>query len=69
MLEEDPFTRMKMVVRWYLSGFYKKPKVSIICHAVVYIADVFCSCITFTVPEACVQCIFLLFFIGSEEAI
>ena len=27
MLEEDPFTRMKMVVRWYLSGFYKKPKV------------------------------------------
>jgi len=30
MLEEDPFTRMKMVVRWYLSGFYKKPKVSII---------------------------------------
>jgi len=28
MLEEDPFTRMKMVVRWYLSGFYKKPKVS-----------------------------------------
>lgn len=26
--EEDPFTRFKMVVRWYLSGFYKKPKVS-----------------------------------------
>ncbi|CAB3367713.1 Hypothetical predicted protein [Cloeon dipterum] len=24
--EEDAFTRMKMVVRWYLSGFYKKPK-------------------------------------------
>ncbi|UYV62738.1 OSBPL8 [Cordylochernes scorpioides] len=24
--EEDPFDRMKMVVEWYLSGFYKKPK-------------------------------------------
>ncbi|XP_074660916.1 oxysterol-binding protein-related protein 8-like isoform X3 [Tubulanus polymorphus] len=24
--EENPFTRMKQVVRWYLSGFYKKPK-------------------------------------------
>ncbi|XP_047475320.1 oxysterol-binding protein-related protein 8-like isoform X2 [Penaeus chinensis] len=24
--EDDPFTRMKEVVRWYLSGFYKKPK-------------------------------------------
>ncbi|XP_071497434.1 oxysterol-binding protein-related protein 8-like, partial [Diadema antillarum] len=24
--EEDPFSRMKEVVRWYLSGFYKKPK-------------------------------------------
>jgi len=35
MLEEDPFTRMKMVVRWYLSGFYKKPKVSVICCAVM----------------------------------
>ena len=28
-LEEDPFSRIKMVVKWYLSGFYKKPKV---CH-------------------------------------
>jgi len=35
MLEEDPFTRMKMVVRWYLSGFYKKPKVGLILCAVV----------------------------------
>lgn len=26
VLEDDPFTRMKEVVRWYLSGFYKKPK-------------------------------------------
>ena len=26
MLEDDPYTRMKEVVRWYLSGFYKKPK-------------------------------------------
>ncbi|XP_051820790.1 oxysterol-binding protein-related protein 5 isoform X1 [Antechinus flavipes] len=26
VLEEDPLTRMKQVVRWYLSGFYKKPK-------------------------------------------
>lgn len=24
--EDDPFTRMKTVVKWYLSGFYKKPK-------------------------------------------
>nr|XP_045622637.1 oxysterol-binding protein-related protein 8-like isoform X5 [Procambarus clarkii]XP_045622638.1 oxysterol-binding protein-related protein 8-like isoform X5 [Procambarus clarkii] len=24
--EDDPFTRMKQVSRWYLSGFYKKPK-------------------------------------------
>lgn len=24
--EDDPLTRMKMVVQWYLSGFYKKPK-------------------------------------------
>ncbi|ESO08840.1 hypothetical protein HELRODRAFT_168751 [Helobdella robusta] len=23
---EDPYSRMKMVVKWYLSGFYKKPK-------------------------------------------
>ena len=23
---EDPFTRIKLVVKWYLSGFYKKPK-------------------------------------------
>lgn len=23
---DDPFTRMKTVVKWYLSGFYKKPK-------------------------------------------
>ena len=26
MLEEDPYSRIKGVVRWYLSGFYKKPK-------------------------------------------
>ncbi|XP_059488912.1 oxysterol-binding protein-related protein 8-like isoform X2 [Neocloeon triangulifer] len=26
VVEEDAFTRMKLVVRWYLSGFYKKPK-------------------------------------------
>lgn len=24
--EDDPFTRMKLIVKWYLSGFYKKPK-------------------------------------------
>ncbi|XP_032596196.1 oxysterol-binding protein-related protein 8 isoform X7 [Drosophila grimshawi] len=24
--EDDAFTRMKMIVQWYLSGFYKKPK-------------------------------------------
>ena len=26
--EEDAYSRMKEVVRWYVSGFYKKPKVS-----------------------------------------
>ncbi|KAM9372818.1 oxysterol-binding protein-related protein 5 [Phaethornis superciliosus] len=26
VLEDDPYSRMKQVVRWYLSGFYKKPK-------------------------------------------
>ncbi|XP_052245165.1 oxysterol-binding protein-related protein 8-like isoform X3 [Dreissena polymorpha] len=26
VLQEDPYTRMKSVVKWYLSGFYKKPK-------------------------------------------
>ncbi|KXJ74350.1 hypothetical protein RP20_CCG013869 [Aedes albopictus] len=26
VMEDDPFTRMKTVVQWYLSGFYKKPK-------------------------------------------
>lgn len=25
--EENAYNRMKEVVRWYLSGFYKKPKV------------------------------------------
>jgi len=24
--EDDPYLRMKSIVRWYLSGFYKKPK-------------------------------------------
>jgi len=24
--EDDAFSRMKCIVRWYLSGFYKKPK-------------------------------------------
>lgn len=26
-LEEDAYSRIKLVLRWYLSGFYKKPKV------------------------------------------
>lgn len=26
MQEDDPFTRMKLVAKFYLSGFYKKPK-------------------------------------------
>ena len=26
-LEENPYFRLKKVVKWYLSGFYKKPKV------------------------------------------
>ncbi|KAM4845891.1 oxysterol-binding protein-related protein 5 [Thomomys bottae] len=25
-VEDDPYRRMKLVLRWYLSGFYKKPK-------------------------------------------
>lgn len=25
-MEDDAFTRMKGVVKWYLSGFYKKPQ-------------------------------------------
>ena len=24
--EDEPFLRMKKIVKWYLSGFYKKPK-------------------------------------------
>lgn len=24
--EDDPFKRMKAIVKFYLSGFYKKPK-------------------------------------------
>lgn len=24
--QDDPFIRMKLIVQWYLSGFYKKPK-------------------------------------------
>ena len=27
--QESPYDRMKHVVKWYLSGFYKKPKVHI----------------------------------------
>lgn len=27
-IEENAFNRMKKVVKWYISGFYKKPKVS-----------------------------------------
>ncbi|XP_013408205.1 oxysterol-binding protein-related protein 8 [Lingula anatina] len=26
VLQEDPYSRMKSVVKWYVSGFYKKPK-------------------------------------------
>ena len=25
--EENPYNRIKEIVKWYLSGFYKKPKV------------------------------------------
>ncbi|KAK2496662.1 hypothetical protein MC885_006548 [Smutsia gigantea] len=28
VLEDDAYGRMKLVLRWYLSGFYKKPQVS-----------------------------------------
>lgn len=27
-IEENAYNRMKKVVKWYISGFYKKPKVS-----------------------------------------
>lgn len=38
VLEEDPYCRMKQILRWYLSGFYKKPKVKQKCmnHIQVY---------------------------------
>ena len=26
MIQDDPLVRMKLIVKWYLSGFYKKPK-------------------------------------------
>lgn len=26
VIQDDPFIRMKLIVKWYLSGFYKKPK-------------------------------------------
>ncbi|XP_044740925.1 oxysterol-binding protein-related protein 8 isoform X2 [Chrysoperla carnea] len=26
VLENDPYNRMKLITKWYLSGFYKKPK-------------------------------------------
>ena len=26
--EEDPYSRIKSVTRWYIAGFYKKPKVA-----------------------------------------
>lgn len=29
--EDDPYSRIKLVLRWYLSGFYKKPKVRRLC--------------------------------------
>lgn len=29
--EESAYGRIKQVLRWYLSGFYKKPKVNIMC--------------------------------------
>lgn len=29
-LEENPYFRLKKVVKWYLSGFYKKPKVILV---------------------------------------
>jgi len=27
-VEENAYNRMKKVVKWYISGFYKKPKVN-----------------------------------------
>ena len=39
VLLDDPYSRLKAVVKWYLSGFYKKPKVhnclnECICYAI-----------------------------------
>ena len=37
-VEENAYNRMKKVVKWYISGFYKKPKVTtgaILCQAIV----------------------------------
>lgn len=36
-LEESAYGRIKQVLRWYLSGFYKKPKVSYVHSSQAYI--------------------------------
>lgn len=36
-IEENAFNRMKKVVKWYISGFYKKPKVSRISCMIFYV--------------------------------
>ena len=35
--EENPYLRIKQIVQWYLSGFYKKPKVNIFVNETIVI--------------------------------
>ena len=34
---DDALERMKQVIRWYLSGFYKKPKVEKLLFLVLFL--------------------------------
>ena len=58
VLEESPYSRMKSVVRWYLSGFYKKPKVRTLCihvHAQASDQTVISIYIHFRFTHTCIQ--------------
>jgi len=55
ILEEDPFTRIKQVVRWYVAGFYKKPKVIIIQCTVFICCPFVLSCFEYS---PCTSCVF-----------
>ena len=44
VLLDDPYSRLKAVVKWYLSGFYKKPKVHNCIHECICYAIKLCLC-------------------------